>query len=142
MNPLHQYAGQIEDVLPRIVSEWELLGDLTEDGGVWGFDLEEDNVSGFVVLESNAGTYDVPTVSVALSLGPVSEASRDDLLDMLSVSAQLLDACMTITPPVGEDGEEYFLIQTKFLAKDFSEARMVSAIKSLVAQLDMFFGAS
>lgn len=138
---LQQYVDLIEQVLPRVVSEWELLGDINEDGAVWGFDIEEDDASGFVVLESNVGSYDVPTVSVSLSLGPVSEADRDDLLDMLAISAQLLDACMTITPPIGEEGEEYFLIQTKFLAKDFSEARILSAIKSLATQLDMFFGA-
>ncbi len=137
---MHECIEAIEAVLPRVVTEWEMLGDPTEEGAVWGFDLEEDDASGFVVLESNQGTYDVPTVSVALSLGPVSEADRDEVLDMLAVSAQLLDACMTITPPIGEEGEEYFLIQTKFLAKDFSEARMIAAINSLVTQLEMFFG--
>ena len=78
---LIKFATDIESVLKKVATESEPVSPATEDGAIWGFELGED-ASGFLSLESNQGTLDVPTVTVSLSLGSIEEVSKEDLMDL------------------------------------------------------------
>jgi hypothetical protein len=137
---LVQFANEMEGVLRKVASEWEPVSAATEDGALWGFELGED-ASGFLSLESNQGTLDVPTVTVSLSLGSIEEVSKEDLMDLLIINGDLLGASLTITPPLGEEQEEFLMLQTKFVATDFSEDMFTKSITSLMTQMSIFFEA-
>lgn len=135
---LVQFATEIENVLRKAASEIDLISPVSEDGALWGFELEDD-ASGFVSLELNQGTFDVPTVTISLSLGAIEEISKDDLLDLLTINGDLLGASLTITPPLGEAQEEFLMLQTKFMATEFSEDMFAKSITSLMTQMSIFF---
>jgi hypothetical protein len=137
---LIQFAPEIEKVLRKVASEIDLISPVSEDGALWGFELEDD-ASGFVSLESNQGTLDVPTVTISLSLGAIEEISKDDLIDLLTINGDLLGASLTITPPLGEEQEEFLMLQTKFVATEFSEDMFTKSITSLMTQMSIFFEA-
>ena len=137
---LIQFAPEIEKVLRKVASEIDLISPVSEDGALWGFELEDD-ASGFVSLESNQGTLDVPTVTISLSLGAIEEISKDDLIDLLTINGDLLGASLTITPPLGEEQEEFLMLQTKFVATDFSEDMFNKSVTSLMTQMSIFFEA-
>jgi hypothetical protein len=135
-----KFAKDIEAVLKKVATESEPVSPATEDGGIWGFELGED-ASGFLSLESNQGTLDVPTVTVSLSLGSIEEVSKEDLMDLLIINGDLLGASLTITPPLGEEQEEFLMLQTKFVATDFSEDMFNKSVTSLMTQMSIFFEA-
>jgi hypothetical protein len=137
---LMKFANDIESVLKKVASESEPVSPATEDGAIWGFELGED-ASGFVSLESNQGTLDVPTVTVSLSLGSIEDVSKEDLMDLLIINGDLLGASLTITPPLGEEQEEFLMLQTKFVATDFSEDMFNKSVTSLMTQMSIFFEA-
>ena len=135
-----KFAKDIETVLKKVATESEPVSPATEDGAIWGFELGED-ASGFLSLESNQGTLDVPTVTVSLSLGSIEEISKEDLMDLLIINGDLLGASLTITPPLGEEQEEFLMLQTKFVATDFSEDMFNKSVTSLMTQMSIFFEA-
>lgn len=137
---LIQFSKEIENVLRKAASEIDQISPASEDGALWGFELEDD-ASGFLSLESNEGTFDVPTVTISLSLGAIEEITKDDLLDLLTINGDLLGASLTITPPLGEAQEEFLMLQTKFLATEFSEEMFAKSITSLMTQMSIFFEA-
>jgi len=137
---LIKFAEEMETVLKAAATESELVSPASEDGAIWGFELVED-ASGFLSLESNQGTLDVPTVTVSLSLGSIEEVSKEDLMDLLIINGDLLGASLTITPPLGEEQEEFLMLQTKFVASDFSEDMFNKSVTSLMTQMSIFFEA-
>lgn len=137
---LIKFAKEMETVLKAAATESELVSPASEDGAIWGFEIGED-ASGFLSLESNQGTLDVPTVTVSLSLGSIEEISKEDLMDLLIINGDLLGASLTITPPLGEEQEEFLMLQTKFVASDFSEDMFNKSVTSLMTQMSIFFEA-
>lgn len=135
---LQGLSQNIEAVLGKVSSEFDAIAPLGEDGALWGFELEDD-ASGFISLELNEGTFDVPTVTISLSLGTIEEISKDDLLDLLAINGDLLGAALTITPPLGEEQEEFLMLQTKFVATEFSEEMLTRSLTSLMTQISIFF---
>ena len=135
-----KFDKNIEVVLKKVATESEPVSPATEDGGIWGFELGED-ASGVLSLESNQGTLDVPTVTVSLSLGSIEEVSKEDLMDLLIINGDLLGASLTITPPLAEEQEEFLMLQTKFVATDFSEDMFNKSVTSLMTQMSIFFEA-
>lgn len=137
---LIKFAEEMETVLKAAATESELVSPASEDGAIWGFELGED-ASGFLSLESNQGTLDVPTVTVSLSLGSIEEVSKEDLMDLLIINGDLLGASLTITPPLGEEQEEFLMLQTKFVASEFSGDMFNKSVTSLMTQMSIFFEA-
>lgn len=131
-------AQKLETVLRKTVGEWEPVSPPSEDGAVWGFELDDD-ANGFLSLDSNEGTFDVPTITVALSLGVLEDVSIDDLKELLAINGDLLGASLTLTPPLGDGQEEFLMLQTKFPAAEFSEKIFKDSLDMLVAQLSIFF---
>jgi hypothetical protein len=137
---LIKFAKDMEVVLRKVATEFEMVSPAAEDGALWGFELGEE-ASGFLSLESNQGTLDVPTVTVSLSLGSIEEVTKEDLMDLLTINGDLLGASLTITPPLGEEQEEFLMLQTKFVATEFSEDTFNKSITSLMTQMSIFFEA-
>ncbi len=137
---LIKFAKDMEAVLRKVATEFEMVSPAAEDGALWGFELGEE-ASGFLSLESNQGTLDVPTVTVSLSLGSIEEVTKEDLMDLLTINGDLLGASLTITPPLGEEQEEFLMLQTKFVATEFSEDMFNKSITSLMTQMSIFFEA-
>lgn len=137
---LMAFAKDMEGVLRKVASEWEPVSEASEDGALWGFELG-DEASGFLALDSNTGTLDVPTVTVSLSLGAIEDVTKEDLMDLLTINGDLLGASLTITPPLGEEQEEFLMLQTKFLATEFSADMFNKSITSLMTQMSIFFEA-
>lgn len=137
---LNALAKEMERVLRTVAVEYDLAAPVSEDGALWGFELEED-ASGFLSLESNQGTYDVPTVTVSLSLGPLEDVSVEELKELLIINGDLLGASLTITPPLGTEQEEFLLLQTRFVATEFSEEMLNKSLSSLMTQMSLFFEA-
>ena len=137
---LIKFAKDMEVVLRKVATEFEMVSPAAEDGALWGFELDEE-ASGFLSLESNQGTLDVPTVTVSLSLGSIEEVTKEDLMDLLTINGDLLGASLTITPPLGEEQEEFLMLQTKFVATEFSEDTFNKSITSLMTQMSIFFEA-
>ena len=137
---LIQFSKEIETVLRKAASAIDLVSPASEDGALWGFELDDD-ASGFVSLESNQGTFDVPTVTISLSLGAIEDIGKDDLVDLLIINGDLLGASLTITPPLGEEQEEFLMLQTKVVASEFSEDMFSKSITSLMTQMSIFFEA-
>ena len=81
------------------------------------------------------------TVTVSLSLGSIEEVTKEDLMDLLTINGDLLGASLTITPPLGEEQEEFLMLQTKFVATEFSEDMFNKSITSLMTQMSIFFEA-
>lgn len=133
-----KFAKDMEAVLRKVATEFEPISEPAEDGALWGFELGED-ASGFLSLESNQGTLDVPTVTVSLSLGSIEEVTKEDLMDLLTINGDLLGASLTITPPLGEEQEEFLMLQTKFVAMEFSEDMFNKSVTSLMTQMSIFF---
>lgn len=137
---LIKFAKDMEVVLRKVATEFEMVSPAADDGALWGFELGEE-ASGFLSLESNQGTLDVPTVTVSLSLGSIEEVTKEDLMDLLTINGDLLGASLTITPPLGEEQEEFLMLQTKFVATEFSEDTFNKSITSLMTQMSIFFEA-
>lgn len=137
---LFKMAQEVVAVVQEECSDFEELVPASEDSAVWGFIIDEDT-SGFVFLDANLGTFDVATVTISLSLGTLEDITKDDLLELLSVNGELLGASLTITPPFGDEQEEFLMLQTKFLATEFSKTMFVNSLNSLVAQISLFFAA-
>ena len=133
-----KFAKDMEAVLRKVATEFEPISEPAEDGALWGFELGED-ASGFLSLESNQGTLDVPTVTVSLSLGSIEEVTKEDLMDLLTINGDLLGASLTITPPLGEEQEEFLMLQTKFVATEFTEDMFNKSVTSLMTQMSIFF---
>ena len=133
-----KFAKDMETVLHKVATEFEPISEPAEDGALWGFELGED-ASGFLSLESNQGTLDVPTVTVSLSLGSIEEVTKEDLMDLLTINGDLLGASLTITPPLGEEQEEFLMLQTKFVATEFTEDMFNKSVTSLMTQMSIFF---
>lgn len=137
---LQHYADAMENVLRAVASEMDAIYPLDEEGAMWGFELENE-ISGFLALDTNTGTFDEPTVTLSLSLGPIEDATADDMKDLLALNGDLFNATLTVTPPMGDTGEEFLMLQTKFLAAEFSAERFDAAMTSLARQMTLFFEA-
>jgi hypothetical protein len=60
-------------------------------------------------------------------------------MDLLTINGDLLGASLTITPPLGEEQEEFLMLQTKFVATEFSEDMFNKSVTSLMTQMSIFF---
>ncbi|MFP4070503.1 MAG: hypothetical protein ACLFTB_00495 [Desulfovibrionales bacterium] len=131
-------AQAIDKMLQESANEAELLSEITSDGAVWGFEMEED-VSGFISCETNAGTGDVATVSISLSLGSTQGLDRDDLLELLLINGEMLDAHITVTPPFEDSPEQFLLMQRKLPAERFDPREFNDNLELVKKTADLFF---
>jgi hypothetical protein len=132
-----QLIARTEDVLSRVSEEYERLTDATEDGVVWGLELDEDT-TGFISMETNE-VLDRLMVSVSLSLGSTQDLSREDLLSVLLVNRDLPGACLTVTPPFEDSPEQFLLLNKMLAAGDFEPDMIPEYFNHLRDLVDRFF---
>jgi len=104
------FAVKIEEVMAEECSSYEcVLLDDNEIGVLWTF-LIEDSISGYLGIEENEETLNVRTVSVGLHLKDISDCSREELLEILEMNAELINANFSVVKypakPPKEEGEE------------------------------------
>ncbi len=105
------FAVKIEEVMAEECSSYEcVLLDENEIGVLWTF-LIEDSISGYLGIEENEETLNVRTVSVGLHLKDISDSSREELLGILELNAELINANFSVVkypakPPKDENTEE------------------------------------
>jgi hypothetical protein len=131
-------AREIEEELGKSAGLSERLTDIGPDGAVFGFELSEE-VSGFVSCESNQDGIGSPTVSISLSLGSVQELNRRDLLDLLLINGDMLNATITVTPEFDDSEDQFLLLQRKIRAEEFDPASFADHVESLRKMADLFF---
>jgi hypothetical protein len=131
-------AREIEEGLKKDAQVFELLSDIGPDGAVYGFEMDEE-VSGFVSCESNQDGVGTPTVSISVTLGGVQELSQRDLLDLLLINGDLLDATITVTPEFADSEEQFLLLQRKLRAETYDPRSFPQQVESLLSLVDLFF---
>lgn len=105
------FAVKIEEVMAEECSSYEcVLLDDNEIGVLWTF-LIEDSISGYLGIEENEDTLNVRTVSVGLHLKDITDSSREELLGILEMNAELINANFSVVkypakPPKDESDEE------------------------------------
>ncbi|PKL46887.1 MAG: hypothetical protein CVV42_15010 [Candidatus Riflebacteria bacterium HGW-Riflebacteria-2] len=105
------FAVRIEEVMAEECSSYEcVLIDEDDIGRLWTFVIE-DTFSGYLSVEDNEEGLKVRTVTVGLNLKDVTEASREELLELFTRNAALVSANFCVMKfPVAGDAEDEPLI--------------------------------
>ncbi len=160
------FAVHIEEVLSESCSSYEcVLCDDHEIGILWSF-LIDDTISGFIGIEDNEDGLGIPTVTTGLHLKDISDFDRDELLSLLELNSELINACFTVShiqekteeepePIFAEEGEsieyndneeeneesmktkEILMIQCKIPLVSFDTNDFTGVIQNLMVQSDM-----
>ncbi len=164
------FAVKIEEVMAEECSSYEcVLLDDNEIGVLWTF-LIEDTISGYLGIEDNEDTLNVKTVSVGLHLKDITDSTREDLLEILGVNAELINANFSVVkfpakpskedekeePVFVEEGEDLIfdeeddeeeedmrdllIIQTRLPFDAFEPEDFGAFVKNLLFQADTMLG--
>lgn len=159
------FAVRIEEVMTEECSSYEcMLLDENEIGVLWSFVIE-DTISGYLGIEDNEDTLNVKTVSLGLHLKDITEATRDEILAILELNGELINANFSVVKfpvkPDSEDSEPVFvdegedliydddtdeepemrdmlIIQTRLPFEAFSPDDFGAFVQNLLFQTDMF----
>ncbi len=131
-----QLGQQIEAMFKAEEVEFELLDELNEDGGVWGFNIDED-VSGFLRCHYAEIGPREPIVCISLSLGALGDYEREDLLGLLEMNGMLYSMQLTVMPELDE--HDIVLLQRSLPAEQFQVADFPRHIQDLVDVMDEYF---
>ena len=161
------FAVQIEEVMAKECSSYEcVLCDEHDIGILWSF-LLEDSISGFIGVEDNEEGLGIHTVTTGIHLKDISELDRNELLHLLELNSELINACFTVVhiqektnqepePVFAEEGEsveygndeneeeegnlntkEILLIQCKIPLSAFDPNDFSGIIQNLMIQSDL-----
>ena len=160
------FAVHIEEVMANACSSYEcVLCDEHEIGILWSF-LLEDSISGFIGIEDNEDGLGIQTVTTGIHLKDISELDRNELLHLLELNSELINACFTVVhiqekpeeepePVFAEEGEsieynndeedeeeipntkEILLIQCKIPLSAFDPNDFSGIIQNLMIQSDL-----
>ena len=158
------FAVQIEEVMAKECSSYEcVLCDEHEIGVLWSF-LLEDSISGFIGVEDNEDGLGIQTVTTGIHLKDISEMDRNELMHILELNSELINACFTVVhiqekseeeaePVFAEEGEsieydneeedeenintkEILLIQCKIPLSAYDPSDFSGIIQNLMIQSD------
>jgi hypothetical protein len=157
------FAVQIEEVMAKECSSYEcVLCDEHEIGVLWSF-LLEDSISGFIGVEDNEEGLGIHTVTTGIHLKDISEMDRNELMHILELNSELINACFTVVhiqektdeepePVFAEEGEsveydneeeeenintkEILLIQCKIPLSAYDPSDFSGIIQNLMIQSD------
>ena len=159
------FAVQIEEVMAKECSSYEcVLCDEHDIGILWSF-LLEDSISGFIGVEDNEDGLGIHTVTTGIHLKDISELDRNELMHLLELNSELINACFTVVhiqektedepePVFAEEGEsieydnddneepnlntkEILLIQCKIPLSAFDPNDFSGIIQNLMIQSDL-----
>lgn len=157
------FAVQIEEIMAKECSSYEcVLCDEHEIGVLWSF-LLEDSISGFIGVEDNEEGLGIHTVTTGIHLKDISEMDRNELMHILELNSELINACFTVVhiqekseeepePVFAEEGEsveydneeeeenintkEILLIQCKIPLSAYDPNDFSGIIQNLMIQSD------
>ena len=157
------FAVQIEEIMAKECSSYEcVLCDEHEIGVLWSF-LLEDSISGFIGVEDNEEGLGIHTVTTGIHLKDISEMDRNELMHILELNSELINACFTVVhiqekseeepePVFAEEGEsveydneeeeenintkEILLIQCKIPLSAYDPSDFTGIIQNLMIQSD------
>ena len=99
------FAVQIEEIMAKECSSYEcVLCDEHDIGILWSF-LLEDSISGFIGIEDNEEGLGIQTVTTGIHLKDISEMDRNELMHILELNSELINACFTVVH-IQEKSEE------------------------------------
>lgn len=161
------FAVRIEEVMTEECSSYEcMLLDENEIGVLWSFLIEE-TISGYLGIEDNEDTLNVKTVSLGLHLKDITEASREEILAILELNGELINANFSVVkfpvkqandsdePVFVDEGEDLvyddedeeepemrdmLIIQTRLPFEAFSPDDFGAFVQNLLFQADTFLG--
>jgi hypothetical protein len=164
------FAVRIEEIMAEECSEYVcLMVDEDEIGRLWNFTVEE-TIRGFLAFEDNQETIAIPTITVGIHIGDVTDHDPEDLKHLLTVNGDFINACLTVVnvPAESEDEEEPFetdadddlenipmedeendgpqksqdllFIQTKVPFDAFDPEDFMGYVQNLIFQTDAFMG--
>jgi len=134
---LKSKALEIESWLKENAVEYEVLGTVDDEGGAFGYTLSGGDAQGFVAVDSNVEDLQIPTVSVSVLLGELTEASREELLGLLTLNRSLLNASLAAVPL--DETQVLMVIQTRVPVEVFEIGDLGELIESLLDQSSLFF---
>lgn len=119
---LADYSLLIEEALNKETTDYECI-ELDEDDVAvgWSFVIE-DAIPGYLFIDENEYTYDLPTVSMGLHILDVTELSREALVRILKNNAGLINATFSIVNiPVLTETDEKSVDKNTSFDDDFME---------------------
>jgi hypothetical protein len=104
---LADFAVQIEEVMAEVTTEYEcIMLDDNDIGVLWHFILE-DAISGYIAVEENETYGDIKTVNLGLHLKDITDASKSELMELLEINGELINANFSVIKyPVNDPEEE------------------------------------
>lgn len=100
------FGVHIEEAMSSFCSSYEcVLSDEHDIGLLWSF-LIDDTISGFIGIEDNEEGLGIETVTIGLHLKEISDFDRDELLGILELNSELINACFTVAHIQEESQEE------------------------------------
>ena len=161
------FGVQIEEAMSDFCSSYEcVLTDEHDIGLLWSF-LIDDNISGFIGIEDNEEGLGIETVTVGIHLKDISDFDRDEIMSILELNSELINACFTVAhiqekteeepePIFAEEGEsieyndneneedeentntkEILLIECKIPLSAFDPNDFSGVIQNLMMQSDL-----
>ncbi len=163
------FAVRIEEIMAEECSEYVcLMVDEDEIGRLWNFTVEE-TIRGFLAFEDNQETIAIPTITVGIHIGDVTDHEPEDLKHLLTVNGDFINACLTVVNvpadeenpedeyetdadddledilPEDEESEsqrsqDLLFIQTKVPFDAFDPEDFMGYVQNLIFQTDAFMG--
>ena len=134
------FGVAIEEIMDKECSAYEcLVHDDDDVGYLWSFVIE-DSIGGFVGVEDNEDTFGIHTATVGLHLKDVTNHTREQLIDILEMNTEMINACFGVTKfpaslPEGEDEMEDAILE--MIDGNESPEREMLVIQSRIP-LDVF----
>lgn len=135
---MQKIVADLQNVLKQTCVSVEPIGEVDENGASWLCEMDND-ICCIVSCEDNAEDFDIPTVSIAISIGDISKLTKNDLFELLSMNDSFWRATLT-TKRIGKSW--MLFLQYKVMAESFKmeEAEFLGCIDHLVSQQQMFMG--
>ena len=100
------FAVNIEEVMAKECSSYEcVVCDENDIGILWSFVLE-DSISGFISVEDNEEGLGINTVAIGIHLKDISDFERDDLIHILELNTELINASFSVVHILEKNQEE------------------------------------
>jgi hypothetical protein len=127
-------ADEIEAVLDDECDKYAELREPDSEGGAWRFVLQGDMI-GFVSCEANKEDFDIPTVSIAVCMGDVTQAEKKFLFKLLEINGSFVGAHFTVQEM---DNSRLLFIEHRQWAETYNPDDFRDHINRLLEQYDMF----
>jgi hypothetical protein len=124
-------SRNMEDVLYCICAKVDRIDKPENKGAAWQFELQED-LNGIVSVDSNIESINVPTVTIALDLGDMSDMTKQEILNLLKKNDDFFQATLVAV----EDNSKWNLfLKHQVTAESFVAEEFPRYIDNLISQV-------